>query len=361
MNRSKYLVGTVGSAIFLSLPAISQGIELAGEKLELYGKAHMSLDFSDPDASGEESQASVSNNSTRIGFKGKHDIDTGPTLLWQYEQGVDIADGGGEFASRNSFLGLKGTLGEVRVGHHDTPSKKLGSRWGMFSDTVGDRRAILGAYSGARGEYGNVLNDRADNALLYINQFDALELQAMYSASNPTESTSGGLDDNDFDLASASLTYNTEQLMIGAAAERWSLDPVNGAEEVDNLRLAASYTMNSFKAGAIYESTDSDDSVFERDAYGLNAAYRFTEATDLRLQYMVADDNEDQSASGASQLAVGLHNQLDKATQIYAAFSTTDNDANAVYQGIDGGHGDELETEPGGSPSSFSVGAVYTF
>ncbi|MCW8829128.1 MAG: hypothetical protein OQK94_08740 [Gammaproteobacteria bacterium] len=39
----------------------------------------------------------------------------------------------------------------------------------------------------------------------------------------------------------------------------------------------------------------------------------------------------------------------------------TDNDDNAEYQGIDGGHGDELETELGGTPSSLSVGAIYKF
>ena len=52
---------------------------------------------------------------------------------------------------------------------------------------------------------------------------------------------------------------------------------------------------------------------------------------------------------------------MDKATQVYAAFTMTDNDSNAEYQGIDGGHGDELTTDPGGSPMAISVGAVYKF
>lgn len=79
------------------------------------------------------------------------------------------------------------------------------------------------------------------------------------------------------------------------------------------------------------------------------------------MQYMVADDYKGQADSGATQLALGIFNKLDKVTQIYAVYTNTDNDANAEYQGIDGGHGDELTTGLGGSPSALSVGIVYKF
>ena len=76
---------------------------------------------------------------------------------------------------------------------------------------------------------------------------------------------------------------------------------------------------------------------------------------------MVADDYKNVSNSGANQLAVGVFNKLDKVTQVYAVYTSTDNDSNAQYQGIDGGHGDELETVAGGNPSALSVGIVYKF
>lgn len=354
MSRS-YLYLSILAIV--ALPINSQAMELVGKSLELYGTAHISADYSDPDVVGEDSQTSISNNSTNIGFRGQHEINDNTALKWQYEQEVDIAEGGGEFAKRNSFLGIKSTLGEVRVGHHDTPSKKLGSRWGMFSDTVGDRRAILGAYSG----YGNRLNDRGENAVLYLNQFSGVELQIMYSASNPSTSISGGLDDNENDLSAISLTYLSEQLMLGASAEEWSLDPVNSAERICNVRLAAKYKIDRLTLGAIFETTDSDDDVFDRDAVGFNAAYQLTDSTDARFQGMIANDYDYQENSGATQLALGLFHKLDKATQIYAAFSVTDNESSAEYQGIDGGHGDEMQTTLGGSPSSFSIGGIYKF
>lgn len=69
--------------LLLALPGTGQAVELIGKKLELYGKAHVSLDHSDPDAASQNSQLNVSNNSTRIGFKGEHAIRPDMTLLWQ--------------------------------------------------------------------------------------------------------------------------------------------------------------------------------------------------------------------------------------------------------------------------------------
>ncbi|MFP3874831.1 MAG: porin, partial [Thiohalophilus sp.] len=109
--KKRYLFA--GWTLFFALPGMGQAVELNGDQLELYGKAHVSLDYSDPDVATEDSQFSVSNNSTRIGFRGEHTINSGMTLMWQYEQNVDIAESGGVFGSRNSFLGMKGGFGEV--------------------------------------------------------------------------------------------------------------------------------------------------------------------------------------------------------------------------------------------------------
>ena len=89
--------------------------------------------------------------------------------------------------------------------------------------------------------------------------------------------------------------------------------------------------------------------------------YKISKQTDVRAQYMVADDYKNVDDSGATQLAIGVFNKLDKVTQVYAVYTSTDNDDNAQYQGIDGGHGDELETGLGGNPSALSVGIVYKF
>jgi len=50
-----------------------------------------------------------------------------------------------------------------------------------------------------------------------------------------------------------------------------------------------------------------------------------------------------------------------KQTELYLAYAATSNDTNAKFQAVDGGHGDEVKTVWGGSPSSFSAAPVYKF
>jgi hypothetical protein len=59
--------------------------------------------------------------------------------------------------------------------------------------------------------------------------------------------------------------------------------------------------------------------------------------------------------------SIAAEKTLAKGLTTYVIYSQTDNDANATYQGVDGGHGDELATLPGGTPKAFSVGLKYAF
>ena len=65
--------------------------------------------------------------------------------------------------------------------------------------------------------------------------------------------------------------------------------------------------------------------------------------------------------SGAQMVTIAAEKTINSSLSGYAAYSQTDNEENASYQGVDGGHGDELGTLPGGTPKAFSVGLKYTF
>ncbi|VEJ20475.1 trimeric porin PorB [Neisseria animaloris] len=52
---------------------------------------------------------------SRIGFKGHEHIGSGLNAIWQIENKVSVA-GGGEWAGRESFIGLEGGFGKIRVG-----------------------------------------------------------------------------------------------------------------------------------------------------------------------------------------------------------------------------------------------------
>ena len=115
--------------------------------------------------------------------------------------------------------------------------------------------------------------------------------------------------------------------------------------------------------GAIYESTEGDTyKAMSRNAMGVNAAYKSGPSTTLKAQFMSVDDADDASNTGATVTTLGVFNSLDKQTDVYLAYTKTENDNNAAFAAVDGGHGDKvIPTVGGASPSSFSAGVMYKF
>ena len=354
MKKNMTLVAAIGAVLTATSAA---AVEVAGNALDVYGKLHVSVDASYTDGLAPTgSNVSISSNSTRLGFKGQHAMDNGMAILWQIESELNPAESGGTWASRDSFAGIKGDFGTVRAGYFDTPFKVVGGNWDLFGDTIGDRRAILGASA----TDGNKLNNRGQNALEYKNTFGAIELRAMYSTDG-ADSNPGAVDNNDNDMTSVAVMYNEGPLSVAVGHESWqNLD--NSFGVVDASRVSAGYMLNDLKLGAIYETSNGDTAKqWSRNVMGVNAAYKMMADTTLKLQYLSAGDNDAASNSGATMVALGASKKLDKQTEVYLAYATTSNDDNAKFQAVDGGHGDEVKTVLGGSPRSVSAGMIYKF
>ena len=83
---------------------------------------------------------------SRIGVKGHEDLNDSLQAIWQVESRVDIGGGKDDkgnprgFGSRDSFIGLKGGFGTVKVGYQQTPVKELNGKldqWEYASDFAG--------------------------------------------------------------------------------------------------------------------------------------------------------------------------------------------------------------------------------
>lgn len=324
-----------------------------GDNFKFYGKVHFSLDYSNQDDPAITNDGlSISSNSSRLGLKGTT-MSAGQTYFYQLEQEANNDETGGSLATRNSFAGIKGTWGRIILGIHDTPFKTLASKWGLFSDTVADRRTVIGA------SYidGNALNERAKNAFMYSYSQNGLIMDLMYAIDG--EESANTVDNNDITTASVAVRYKVNQLWTGLAFEKW--EGHSKAGDVEAIRFAAKYKINVAQFGILYENIDSKTNFqWTRNAYGLNGKFSFGPSTNVRVQYVWVDD-ADIADTGASSVGVGLFHQLDKTKGIYAVLAATDNDAAASFNGVDGGHGDEVKTVNGGSPSSFSTGFILKF
>ena len=106
----------------------------------LYGQIKGGVEVSKiKDVDGTRTQ--IVDYGSRIGFKGHEHLTDNLDAIWQVESKVDIGGGSGRtFGTRDSFIGLKGGFGTVKVGYQQTPIKELNGKldqWEYDSSVAG--------------------------------------------------------------------------------------------------------------------------------------------------------------------------------------------------------------------------------
>lgn len=340
----------------------------------IYGKLHYSLDYgkadnTDASPTPDDSNLSVSSNSSRIGFKGTEDLGNGLKLGWQIENLVamdEAAGGGNGWGARDSYVTLGGSWGTYLVGKVDATYKSATGRLDVASDTIGDMNNIL------------VLDPRVDHAGAYISpKFNGFQFVLGFvpdGLSNTAANSSGGggADNNDFDAWAATISYDNGPLYVALTGARLSNDgaAVNDETEKD-WKIGAGYNFGQFKVGAIFEDRSDIGGVDGADQQNwlLNGEYTFGNNS-VFLQYAKADDLDTVANTGADLIALGVKHNFSKRTQVYAMYAQMDNEDNGTGTGCyrlgGGGHGDSLT--PGrdtngncGDSDAFSVGIVHLF
>jgi predicted porin len=95
---------------------------------------------------------------SRLGLKAKHQLTDGLAIIAVYEwqvNGLDEANKGHRFGSRNTYIGLAGRYGELVFGKNDTRFKKSEGKIDLFNESLADIAQITPA------------QDRLENILSY--------------------------------------------------------------------------------------------------------------------------------------------------------------------------------------------------
>ena len=349
--KKKIIALAVSVGVFA--PNLTSAIQVVDDKLEIYGKAHISIDsVSAEDAVGNDvSNISIASNSSRLGFKGKMPMGS-ITGFYKIESKIVYDESGSTFASRNTYVGLEGGIGSFLVGYRDTPFKDVRGLFDIFGDTVGDARNIMGSIDGT-----DKFNVRAQNVIMYTSpKAGDFQANVLYSTAESGGSTQGQ-DNNDTDLTSINLVYKSKSLVLAAAWEDQSDDNASG------IRLVGGFDIGPVGIGLMYEDLDHDTAAASRrTAYGANVAIKAGENGKVKVQYLIADDNDATNGSGADNIAVGYDHKLDKSSTVYVMYSSVSNDTNASF-GIGGGHDSDKYSvgAAGQDVSAISLGYIYKF
>jgi predicted porin len=323
LNR-KAMVLAVGAA--LAAPgAYAQVTSKAGSDWEFYGKfypelTHMSgknatkTGTTVSSLSGSTSATGVSGfvnrtemqvSNSYIGFRGGKDLGGGLRGIWQLESAVAIDQGDGDpLANRDTFAGLSGSFGTIRLGNMDTPFKKAGDELGFLGISSGNFVTTSNVMRkvGFNNNSASSFNLRRANAIDFASPkfFGGLTYGVQYSIGNPDEA--GTLTANpprNPRVVSMALKYEAGPFYFAAAHET-HFDMFGGSNQF----RAASATLNadgtiSTSAASALRNTE-DPAVNSKDtAVQLTAEYKIGGHT-IEVDYIRKEYKENSGNSGVA-------------------------------------------------------------
>src|SRR6266513_1958254 len=164
----------------------------------------------------------VDSQNSYLGFRGERKLgNTGLKGIWQIEQSIEL-DGvvGGVFSNRNTFLGLAGGFGTVKLGNMDTIYKEYGQVEEIFDLTSGNfispsnvlSQIGIGNSSTAR------FHERAKNSIQYQTpEFQGFRAGLQYSPDETKNDVGNTLNK---ELWSMGVKWESGPLYLSAQYER---------------------------------------------------------------------------------------------------------------------------------------------
>ena len=242
---------------------------LQSEEPTVYGKLWISVESQDT-ASGTE--VDMVSNASRLGIKGSMDFGEGIEAIYQAEYEVDPVDGTADeskdrtFKQRNSFVGLKGSMGTIFLGKHDTATKKSQKKIDLFNDLAGDIKNIL------QGE--NRMSDLVGYTTPKINGFSA--------TFNAIKGTEGLGDDSIGDSTSTSFSYDSENFYIALAFD-------SELKGYDSTRLTLQIPFNRSQLGIMFQDSEKLSTGVEEDGYVISFSQKVGDKGTLKFQQAESD------------------------------------------------------------------------
>lgn len=341
----------------LALMAGTAGGTFAATGVHVYGVVDVGITrMDDANPAGKTtSLGSGLQSGTRLGFRGEEDLGGGLAALFTLETGFN-ADAGtlghaGRLFGRQSWVGLRGDAGTVRLGRQQTPLYAAVQSVDPF--TVGPEGNSLKIFG-----YGTYALDpltRDDNSISYTSPgFGPVTATAFYGLGEKAgDTTASGI--RSFAAGyvngplNAQLVYFKANGLVSPAAL--------GAITADNraVFLGATYDLGIVKTHAAFADTrlaGAGTSLKNRNyMLGLSAP---AGGAGTVLASWVRNDVRDVEDAVADQYAIGYNHALSKRTNLYTKYWYVKNDARSALNTFNGSQYDE-------AASAFSVGIRHQF
>ena len=296
----------------LTLFAFLMGFNLQSEQPTVYGKLWISIE-SQNTASGTE--VDMVSNASRLGIKGSMDFGEGIEAIYQAEYEVDPVDGTADeskdrtFKQRNSFVGLKGSMGTIFLGKHDTATKRSQKKIDLFNDLAGDIKNIL------QGE--NRMSDLVGYTTPKINGFSA--------TFNAIKGTEGLGEDSIGDSTSTSLSYDSENIYIALAFD-------SELKGYDSTRLTLQIPFSRSQLGIMFQESEKLSTGEEEDGYVISFSQKVGNKGTLKFQQTESDMKLD----SGKQFSFGYDYKLSSKAKVFYFFTDLNGNQDSKEKEIHG-------------------------
>lgn len=364
MKKNAMQLNKIATALLLAVP----GCVLAESSVVVYGRIHAGLDrietSSSATAPNGESVSRVSDNSSKIGFRGREDLGNGNTAFFQIEGNAKLDDGTGAINSKDTFVGLENpAYGRIALGRFATPIRQINGYTNRF---VGEGIQDDANISQLGGEG---FNRRASNAVSYrtpvLQGFSA----TIYRASE-NEASNG-------DRIYSGIVQYVNGPVKGAVGYEKHTDVRPGYGE-KMFRAVANYNFGGGGGDVgvawnrmVYDIASGD---LRRDYFTITGAYKAGGGSFIG-RFGVAGDVSGSAPDGASvtvkatslvrgndsgarQATLGYEYYLSKRSTVYAYYTQTNNEKNANY--TFGGNA-FATTRKGARLSGVMLGVIHLF
>ena len=297
MNKFKAVF--ISAFVLISMSAISAP--------KVYGKLNIAVNNDGSDGVNEKEIDLVS-NASRLGFKGKVDMKNGLTGIYQIEYQVDVTNDntkGKTFDQRNSFVGLKGSFGTLKIGTHDTPLKLAQLKADLFNDLKGDIKNVHNGENRIGSFFGYDSPTFGGGVSIHVG----------VGKGKDDMPNSGEFGDN----VSVSLKYDIDVIKFAIATEQ---DSIKGN---DNTRLGMMIPAGPVTLGLVYTTTEESNGTYENDATTFSIAGKVADGKGkVKFQYGTSDYK---GKTGLSQTQIGYDHKLFKGFKILAYHTIRTEDA----------------------------------
>lgn len=306
MKRIKFLLAITGLTTPLS----------SGADTVIFGTLNANYGFL---KENDKSADKVRMTGSRLGFKGFTPLSTGIEGTYILEAGVDLDDAGKvKTDTRQAWVGLRGQLGEIRIGRQFGATKVSSAPVDLFSDQFADYNAIL------ESEF------TYNQSFAYINKFGSLGFAIELTKDKDFSST-----DTQITATDAVVNYSQDGIYAAFAM-------MQGKDSLKMSRLTGAYTFfEGHKIGATFEQARPELGG-GHDAFVVSGGFQSGDSF-LKAQY---GENKPKAGGQKETLsAVGLDYRLAKKTVLSFEYSINKNRAYLA--------GDQVKTTAVGLSHSF--------